>query len=161
MENIDIKTLIYFLIAIVWFIFSVFRKSKKETEKPDHAPSSESNKEEDQVDVKTLLEEILTGKKNREKEREKEIFTKEVPVPDYEKKEKKKKRTKPFYTNTSIIPSSISTPKKIPTTSSFQTENKRIFELENETLQQEQDFLSDFDSEKAIIYSEIMKRPHY
>lgn len=156
MENIDIKTLIYFLIAIVWFISSVFRKSKKEAEKPVHVPSPESNKEEGQVDVKTLLEEILTGKTTREKE--KEIFTKEVPVPDYEK-EKKKKIAKPFYTNTSINQNSINTPKKIPTTSPFQTE--RIMELENETLQQEHDFLSDFDSEKAIIYSEILKRPHY
>ena len=154
MENVDIKTLIYFLIAIVWFIFSVFRKSQKRTAEP--APAEEAKKEEDQVDIKTLLEEILTGT-TKEKEKKREIISTEIPASPEEKKEKIKQL---FHPVASIKPNTISTPKKTPTTSSIQAEKKRIFEMEDE-IQQEHEFLSDFDSEKAIIYSEILKRPHY
>ncbi|MBA3987196.1 MAG: hypothetical protein H0X63_11640 [Flavobacteriales bacterium] len=31
MENIDIKTIIYFAIAILWFLYSTFRKSQNKT----------------------------------------------------------------------------------------------------------------------------------
>ena len=153
MENFDIKTVIYFLIAIVWFIYSVFKKSQKKAERPAQPTPTNYDEGEDQMDVKTLLEEILAGKKDEVKE--KEVIPRDVFDSTNETKEKKK-TTKPFYSDTSIKAQSLRTPKTTPTTSSRQAE--KIFEIQEEY---RNDMLADFDPQKAMIYSEILKRPQY
>ncbi|HET6243483.1 MAG: hypothetical protein H0V01_08050 [Bacteroidetes bacterium] len=64
MENIDVKTIIYFVIAIVWFLYSTFRKSQNKAKKQSEALPPLKNQEireivkEDSFSERKYLEEI-------------------------------------------------------------------------------------------------------
>ena len=155
MENLDTKTIVYFLIAIAWFIYSVFKKSQKKAQRPVEPTSPTSHEEEEPTDIKTLLEEILSGKSI--KERERETYAKEIIEQDQEIAKKKKIIPKPFYKDTSIKTHPVSIQRVIPTTSMIQAEES-IIDMAEEN---RHEIIADFDLQKALIYSEILKRPQY
>lgn len=64
MENVDIKTVIYVIIAIIWFIYSSFKKSQKDTERKTAQPPPLSEEEIKEIfnSGKQKLEPVLRKK---------------------------------------------------------------------------------------------------
>ncbi|MBA3898791.1 MAG: hypothetical protein H0X62_01050 [Bacteroidetes bacterium] len=56
MENVDIKTIIYIVIAVIWFLYSSFNKSKKEARKQTAQPPPLSEDEIKEIFQKNIEE---------------------------------------------------------------------------------------------------------
>ncbi len=84
MENIDIKTIIYFVIAIAWFLYSSFKKSQKKAQAQTEGLPPLKEK-----DIKEIIkEDIELSRKHKEdiqieydKQIKKLTAKKTVPVP--------------------------------------------------------------------------------
>jgi uncharacterized protein YneF (UPF0154 family) len=66
MENVDIKTIVYVIIAIIWFLYSTFNKSKKQSRESSTQPPPLSENEIKEIFQKKIEKPIL--KKNVKKE---------------------------------------------------------------------------------------------
>ncbi|MDQ3190150.1 MAG: hypothetical protein M3Q58_01000 [Bacteroidota bacterium] len=60
MENIDLKTIIYFVIAILWFLYSTFRKSQKKKNQAEALPPLKDQ------DIKEILNENVEQRRYKE-----------------------------------------------------------------------------------------------
>lgn len=153
--------LIYILLGVVWIAIAFYRQSQKKKAKPPQTPYQETdNTEEDQAQVRTLLEEIMMGKQ---------------PEPVYE----------PF-DNEIIEEEYIQDFEPVSSKNTFEEEYDRLgFEsieenrLESRLKKTEMDRTSpvfedqisdtnkvrknafEFDWQKAVIYSEILNRPEF
>jgi hypothetical protein len=61
MENVDIKTVIYVIAAIIWFLYSSFNKDKKQQKKTAAAPPPLSESEVKEI-IKRKTEKLKTAR---------------------------------------------------------------------------------------------------
>ncbi|MFC1729682.1 hypothetical protein ACFL6I_05035 [candidate division KSB1 bacterium] len=138
-----------FLLALAYIIYTLYKRGNKSKQKQKPAEVTESERKEnfDKPDFKKVLEEILVGKEMRP-EPVQEVFEEESDsieatgdeileqIPDDE-----------------VLAESLEEQKET-------VEREAVAEMNfyGESIEEESEF--DFDLKKAIIYSEILRRPY-
>lgn len=147
MEVIDIKNLFYFIVAIIWFVVSVFnknRKSKKEEVKPKKKP------------IPNIFEEVV---KEFKKGIEEQVAPETAPLPKVQPIKKTIK--KPFKKE---IPEEVLAAQKRKVEREMALKNSRnekFEEPENESTLLDRGYFQHNDLQKMVIFTEIFKRPNF
>ncbi|MCF8295957.1 MAG: hypothetical protein K9J13_00310 [Saprospiraceae bacterium] len=138
---------IYLLIGIGWIVYSIYKRSQKQAAKQTHQPSSQN-----QTSPKSLLEELLLGEdfKNIPIETDESDLPYRNQIHDEEAISFNQ-----AFEKTSNINKTYS---KTPLTRIQQKTQDIEQAVEDEAINLLD--LNDFDLRKAVIYSEILKRPY-
>jgi hypothetical protein len=147
MEVIDIKNLFYFIVAIIWFVVSIYnknRKSKKEEVKPKKKP------------IPNIFEEVV-------REFKKGIEEQVAPETTPQTKSQAIKKTvkKPLKKE---IPEEVLAAQKRKADRELALKNSRnekFEETENEGALLDRGYFQHDDLQKMVIFTEIFKRPNY
>ena len=143
MEVNDLKNIFYFIVAILWFVFSIYnknKKSKKEETQPKKKP------------IPNIFEEVIKEFKKGIEEQV-EPLPKNEPVRKISKKLHKKE-----------IPEEVLAAQKRKTEREMALKNSRnekFEEPENEGALLDIGSFQHNDLQKMVIFTEILKRPNY
>lgn len=145
MEVNDLKNIFYFIVAILWFVFSIYnknKKSKKEETQPKKKP------------IPNIFEEVI-------KEFKKGIEEQVEPLP---KNEPVRKISKKLHKHKKEIPEEVLAAQKRKTEREMALKNSRnekFEEPENEGTLLDISSFKHNDLQKMVIFTEIFKRPNY
>ena len=137
----------YILIGVAWVIYNIYKKSQKQNAK--HQQSSQAQ----QSTKKSLLEELLGGEQFDSPAAE--SLATDHPYNNYEIEEFEN-NTIDTYDETSNNINTIQREEPIEIIKPIEKNKKKA---EDENIVNQFD-LNDFDLRKAVIYSEILKRPY-
>lgn len=143
MEVNDLKNIFYFIVAILWFVFSIYnknKKSKKEETQPKKKP------------IPNIFEEVI-------KEFKKGIEEQVEPLP---KNEPVRKISKKLHEKE--IPEEVLAAQKRKTEREMALKNSRNEKFEEPENEGDLLYIGSFqhnDLQKMVIFTEIFKRPNY
>lgn len=143
MEVNDLKNIFYFIVAILWFVFSIYnknKKSKKEETQPKKKP------------IPNIFEEVIKEFKKGIEEQV-EPAPKTEPVRKISKKHHKKE-----------IPEEVLAAQKRKTEREMALKNSRnekFEESENQGALLDASSFQHNELQKMVIFTEIFKRPNY
>ena len=135
------KIYIYIIIGIIWFIYNAFKNTQKKAINSPETPAAPQETKE--MDIKTIFEELLTGKQ------------KDTP-------EIKPVEIIPEHKTPAFIPrQDFNIADAVPIMKRKKSNLQKQNSISTSILQEEEAGDKVFDLRQAIIFSEILKKPEY
>ncbi len=164
------EKIVYIIIVVIWVVSSLIKafNKKKKPQTPPKTSQSEKPKPAGELDdFKKILEEIISGKQQMPQPQQVDDYVETVtPEYNYEPASATSKYASyegatdyNFNQYASLEDTYINDNKRI----NFEKTQDNAYKTNSidETTNNEKIFYEDFDIRKAVIYSEILKRPHY
>lgn len=156
----DFQLILYIIIVIVWLVLDNYRRIKKKQEYKDSTSRPTTPQHEQGETPYTTLEDIL---REFGMDEEKEVVVERKP-----RQVKKQEKQKPAPVQYETYESNINKDYKFSseifkreiTPLRLGTDEIKKTEIKDETAESTRKSIVDFDLRKAIIWSEILKRPH-
>ncbi|MDD3875694.1 MAG: hypothetical protein PHT69_03680 [Bacteroidales bacterium] len=168
------KNIIYLIIALIWIVTSIIKavnKGKTKNATPTKRPSQQKN--EPEKDFESILEDLILGKKNNIPNQQPETVTDDYtsyenykPEEVYESLEKSQNDKNDFYNEyQGILSNNTGGFERLQDRALFDKSNTlNVIDLEDEDSKQVSESIfnpENFDLRKAVLYSEILKRPYF